>query len=195
MIKVQKRPVSGWGWALVLLALGACSPAPQERQSPVPQDTPTAVSAPEPGAATTPPQEENLGQQLPITARVNIHGTFIDLEVAETVAQQEMGLMYRTYLAGDRGMLFSFKPAQITRFWMKNTKIPLDMVFIHRGKVVAIADNVPPCTQEPCAVYGPDRLLVDQVIELRAGRAAELKLKVGDGIAVEFFSPKTSQKP
>lgn len=186
MTKAKKSQI--WGWTLCLLVLGSCGAEPP--RSPQTDSTPAINPSP-----PTTPAVENLGQQLPITARAIINGTPIALEVAENPEQQQMGLMYRTYLAGDRGMLFPFKPAQITRFWMKNTKIPLDMLFLHRGKVVAIESNVPPCTQDPCPVYGPDRLWVDQVIELRAGRAAELQINVGDGIAVEFLTPPTSPKP
>jgi uncharacterized protein len=59
-------------------------------------------------------------------------------------------------------------------------------VFIRLGKVVEIAPNSPPCSSEPCAVY-PSRVPIDQVIELRGGRAAELGLKVGDLISIEFL--------
>jgi hypothetical protein len=69
---------------------------------------------------------------------------------------------------------------------MKNTKIPLDMVFLRNGEVKAIAANVPPCTAEPCPSYGP-QIPIDQVIELRGGRAAELGLKVGARVSVEFL--------
>jgi hypothetical protein len=126
------------------------------------------------------------GQNLPISAQAEINGQIIQLEVAETPQQQAMGLMFRPELAANRGMLFSFSPARPVQFWMKNVAIPLDMVFLQDGVVRAIAANVPPCTTAPCPVYGPDTA-VDQVIELRGGRAAELGLEAGDSVTVEFL--------
>jgi len=69
-------------------------------------------------------------------------------------------------------------------FWMKNVPVPLDMVFIYQGRIQALASQAPPCVANPCPTYGPQGQLVDQVIELAAGRAAELGLRVGDGVAV-----------
>jgi len=127
------------------------------------------------------------GQVLPISARARIADRPIELEVAKTPEQQSMGLMYRTSLPDDRGMLFEFKPARWVNFWMKNCKISLDMIFLRDGVVTAIEAGAPPCTAEPCPTYGPNTP-VDRVIELRSGRAAELGLKVGDRIAIEFFN-------
>jgi uncharacterized protein len=139
----------------------------------------------------------NAGQMLPISAQAEIRGQRISLEVARTRQQQQMGLMYRTSLADNRGMLFPFDPPQPTSFWMKNTKIPLDMIFLRDGQVKAIFANVPPCKADPCPSYGPENtILIDQVIELRAGRAAELGLKVGDRVTIKFLdrnTPPTTQ--
>lgn len=132
--------------------------------------------------------QENKGQILPITAKTQMGSQIIELEVTATPAQQQLGLMYRQNLPDDRGMLFSFEPARPVKFWMKNTLIELDMVFLRDGKISAIADNVPPCKNEPCPVYGPETD-IDQVIELRGGRAAELGLKIGDRVTIEFIKP------
>jgi len=126
------------------------------------------------------------GQMLPVSAKVQIAGRPIELEVAKTAEQQDIGLMYRTSLPDDRGMLFEFKSARRVSFWMKNCKIPLDMIFLRDGVVEAIELSAPPCTTDPCPTYGPDTG-VDRVIELRGGRAAELGVKVGDRIEIEFF--------
>lgn len=133
-----------------------------------------------------------LAQVLPVTAQVELGGETIDLEVTRTPEEQATGLMYRSSLADDRGMLFSFSPAQPVRFWMKNVVIDLDMVFIHEGKIVGIAADVPPCDSTPCGTYGPGfGVLVDEVIELRGGRAAELGLAVGDAVAVKSLETET----
>lgn len=132
------------------------------------------------------PAPENLGQKLPISAKAIVpNGTTIQLEVAKTPQQQAMGLMYRPALPDDRGMLFPFPSAQPVSFWMKNVPVSLDMVFIHNGVVKYIQPAAPPCANEPCPTYGPNTL-IDKVIELRSGRAAELNLKVGDVIKIEF---------
>ncbi|MEG4331424.1 MULTISPECIES: DUF192 domain-containing protein [unclassified Microcoleus] len=127
------------------------------------------------------------GQVLPVSARARIGDRPIELEVAKTPEQQAMGLMYRTSLPDDRGMLFEFKPARRVNFWMKNCKISLDMIFVRDGVVEAIEVSAPPCTADPCPTYGPNTA-VDRVIELRGGRAAELGVKKGDRIEIEFFN-------
>lgn len=134
------------------------------------------------------------GQTLPISAKAIVAGKVILLEVAKTPEQQAMGLMYRKSLADDRGMLFPFSPPRPVNFWMKNTIIPLDMVFLRKGVVQAIAANVPPCTSDPCPSYGPPTITpIDNVLELRAGRAAELGLKAGDRITIKELHTTTDR--
>jgi uncharacterized membrane protein (UPF0127 family) len=138
----------------------------------------------------TPSPEPQAGQAqvLPISAEADINGQIIQLEVAETPEQQAKGLMYRPPLPDDRGMLFPFNPPRFARFWMRNTPSPLDMVFLRNGEVRAIVNNAPPCEADPCPTYGLDTpTQIDQVIELRAGRAAELGLAVGDRVQIRFL--------
>ena len=133
----------------------------------------------------TKPSSTMQAQQLPVTAKVSIGEEEIELEVTQTPEQQQLGLMYRNYLPENRGMLFSFSPPRRVRFWMKNVIIPLDMIFLKDGKIKAIEANVPPCSADPCSLYGTD-IPIDQVIELPGGRAAELSLEVGDRLEIEF---------
>lgn len=130
--------------------------------------------------------QENSGQSLPIKANTIINGQLIELEVAETDQQQQIGLMSRTSLADNRGMLFPFSPPRPVYFWMKNTLIPLDMLFLRNGVVQAIESNVPPCQSDPCPTFGPN-VEIDQVIELRSGRAKELGLQPADAIKINFL--------
>ena len=152
-------------------------------------------SAP-PTQPKTPPQSvldpiAPRGQKLPVSAQVTISGQTILLEVARTSEEQSTGLMYRTHLAADRGMLFVFVPPRSVGFWMKNTLIPLDMVFVSNGVVKYISKQVPPCTADPCPSYGPEsNTVIDGVVELRSGRAAELRLKVGDRVEIRNYSAK-----
>lgn len=129
---------------------------------------------------------EIQGQELPISATAIMGKEEIELEVTKTPEQQQIGLMFRQSLNPNRGMLFSFSPARITRFWMKNVVIPLDMIFIQEGKIKAIGNNIPPCKVDPCPVYGPDSF-IDTVIELKGGRASELGLKIGDMVKIKFI--------
>ncbi|MBN3908453.1 MAG: DUF192 domain-containing protein [Nostoc sp. NMS1] len=147
---------------------------------------PTTAKPPTPTSGSQTPAPESLGQKLPISAKAIIpNGTTIQLEVAKTPQQQQMGLMYRPALPDNRGMLFGFASPQPVSFWMKNVPVALDMVFLQNGVVKYIQAAAPPCASEPCPTYGPNTP-IDKVIELRSGRAAELKLKVGDIVKIEF---------
>lgn len=163
--------------------LFGCSP-------PVPASSSTQPVVPTqatPHLADNKRSDRNLGQMLPISAKAKVTGGYeIQLEVTRTPEQQSLGLMYRESLPDDRGMLFEFEPARPVSFWMKNVVIPLDMIFIHKGVIRAIAANVPPCTKDPCPTYGPSTS-IDRVIELRGGRAAELGLKVGQQVEIQFL--------
>lgn len=136
------------------------------------------IPSPEPEAASS------LAQQLPLTAMITINGTTINLEVANTPVQQAIGLMHRTSLRDDQGMLFPFTPPRPVNFWMRNVEINLDMLFIRDGKIVAVEADVPPCRTAICPQYGPPRVPVDYVLELRGGRTAELGAEIGDPIVI-----------
>lgn len=171
---------------LMVAFLGLGCTAPSNTAGAPPLDVPPVESGDSTvGEVETPPGVDlSLAQQLPITAKTVLGGEEIFLEVAATPSQQALGLMYRDALPDDRGMVFPMTRPRPVSFWMKNVPVPLDMVFIYQGEIVAIAAEVPPCTAEPCPTYGPANQLVDHVIELRAGRAAELGLAAGDSVAV-----------
>lgn len=99
-------------------------------------------------------QQSSSGQILPISAQTEIAGQTIYLEVAQTFEQQAIGLMNRTALADDRGMLFPIIPPEPVTFFMKDVLIPLDIIFLQDEKVLGIAANVPPCATEPCRSAG-----------------------------------------
>lgn len=125
------------------------------------------------------------GQLLPVTATAEIKGLMFELEVARTPQEQALGLMFRSDLPDNRGMLFPFETARRTSFWMKDVPVALDMVFIRDGEVIAIAPSVPPCPDLPCPSYGPGNEIVDSVLELRSGRAAEIGLQAGDSVIIQ----------
>jgi uncharacterized protein len=106
------------------------------------------------------------------------------VEVATTPAQQEQGLMFRQHLAPDAGMIFDFGTPQTTSFWMKNTWIPLDMLFVAAtGRIINIHERAVPRSLEPIASAGPVRA----VIELNGGTAARLGIKPGDHVVFPIF--------
>jgi uncharacterized membrane protein (UPF0127 family) len=125
------------------------------------------------------------GQNLPISAKLLINQEIIELEVAQTPQQQQIGLMYRDVLPANRGMLFPFNPPQTVSFWMKNVSIPLDMIFISQGVIKHIV-TASPCNLEPCPLYSSN-VSIDQVIELAGNRTKELGIEVGDKITIEFL--------
>jgi uncharacterized membrane protein (UPF0127 family) len=102
------------------------------------------------------------------------------VEVASDDATREQGLMYRDHMADDRGMIFLFPQVGEYPFWMKNTLIPLDMIWIDADhRIVHIAHDVPPCKADPCPNYPPNAKAAS-VLELAAGVAAKHHLRDGD---------------
>lgn len=101
------------------------------------------------------------------------------VEVAASLEQQQTGMMNRNSLAPDRGMIFPYDPPQPVAFWMKNTLIPLDMVFIAPGgKILRIEDSAVPLSLDQVPSGGT----IEAVLELAGGRAAELGIKPGDQV-------------
>ena len=173
---------------MLMVASTGCSAPPASTTTLNPSNSEVVDAVPaSPNASMA--TRSQLGQQLPVTAVATLGGQEIFLEVAATPQQQSLGLMYRDALPDDRGMLFPVSPARPVSFWMKNVPVPLDMVFIYQGTIRAISASVPPCTADPCPTYGPGSQPIDKVIELRAGRAAELGLAVGDPIEVSPIQP------
>ncbi|HEX3700855.1 MAG TPA: DUF192 domain-containing protein [Phenylobacterium sp.] len=125
-------------------------------------------------------------QPLAITTAKGRTARFM-VEMAMTPIQQEYGLMCRKALAGDRGMLFDFGgPTDDVGFWMRNTLIGLDIVYIRPdGTILSIARNAAPLDERPIPAGG----VIRAVLEIRAGRAAELGLAPGDRVSQRIFGP------
>ncbi len=108
-------------------------------------------------------------------------------ELALTPEEWEKGLMFRKKLPDNYGMLFVFKTVDYQWFWMKNTYIPLDIIWISEDKkIVYIAENCKPCLKGDCPSYGVE-IPVKYVLEIKGGKAKEFGIKVGDRI--DFFLP------
>lgn len=100
-----------------------------------------------------------------------------EVEIADTPAARATGLMHRTALADDQGMLFDFKQEKEVFFWMKNTLIPLDMLFVEAsGRIAHIAREATPLSEE----LVPSRAEVRFVLEVKGGLAAQLGIVPGD---------------
>jgi uncharacterized membrane protein (UPF0127 family) len=161
--------LNGFGAALaaaMLAGIAACSPVAAN-------DTPTAAAAshlhPVSGLAVIP---------LTVTTAKGPHR--FQVEVAATAAEQERGLMFRNTMGADEGMIFPSNPPKRTAFWMHNTVIGLDIIYIGADhKVLNIAANAVPYDDTPLPSAGP----VSGVLELNAGRAAQLGIVPGDKVA------------
>ena len=122
--------------------------------------------------------------QTPLTIETAGGPRNFTVEIADNDLTRERGLMFRTALAADRGMLFDFITPQETSFWMKNTLIPLDMLFVRADGVIAnIKADAKPGDLTPIPSDGPIRA----VIEIAGGGAAKLGIKPGDRVKHPIF--------
>lgn len=146
----------------VVAVLAACSPRPAAEASPVAQ-APTAH--PVSGLRV-----------IPVTIATDTGRHVVRAEIAATPAEQAQGLMFRTEMGADEGMIFPRNPPDVASFWMKNTPMSLDIVFIGPDrKVINVAARTVPYSLTPVGARG----LTAAVLELKAGRAAELGIEPG----------------
>jgi uncharacterized protein len=119
------------------------------------------------------------GTRVPITVATAQGDVKLKVEVAHTVEEQARGLMFRTSLPADGGMIFPLSPPRFASFWMKNTLIPLDMIFIRSdGSIARIEPETVPHSLAPV----PSGEVVGAVLELAGGRAAALGINEGDTV-------------
>lgn len=117
-------------------------------------------------------------QSLP-TQVIEVDRQSIVAEIADEAGERQIGLMNRRSMPEGHGMLFVFERAEPVAFWMRNTLIPLDMLFFGEDGVVhTVHSYVPPCTTPDCPLY-PAEKPTKYVLELNAGEAASLSLGVG----------------
>lgn len=111
---------------------------------------------------------------------VELKGERFTVEVAESQEKQALGLMFRESMPEDHGMIFLFPAEGMRSFWMKNTKIPLDIFYFDEDlKLVSVSENTPPCRTSRCPGY-PSLGPAKYVLELNAGKAEELGVQPGD---------------
>lgn len=122
-------------------------------------------------------------QPLEIVTKTGVQ--VFSVEMATTEEEKTTGLMYRKELADGKGMLFDFTPEQEVSMWMKNTYIPLDMIFIRAdGRILRIAENTEPMSTKII----PSRGLAKGVLEVIAGTAQKYGIAPGDRIAHPLFN-------
>jgi uncharacterized membrane protein (UPF0127 family) len=114
---------------------------------------------------------------LTIASKTGVHR--FTVQVAATPEQQERGLMFRKVLPSDRGMIFPYDPPQDVSFWMKNTLIPLDIIFIRADGTIARIANAKALDVTPLPAGEPVAL----VLEIAGGRAKQLGIKEGDRVS------------
>lgn len=136
-------------------------------------------------STATPSQSFEKTQEKPIEITVTTpDGDRVYAELADTPQKRASGLMFREHLDKDRGMLFTFPDSQPWTIWMKNTKIPLDLIWLDRKKtIIHIEPNVPGCRSsgDDCRQYQPNRPAFF-VLELSAGTAERLKMTTGTSL-------------
>lgn len=126
------------------------------------------------------PSSQALKQQ-----QLKINNTLVNIEVADSATQRSRGLSNRENLATNSGMLFVYPEVKEYRFWMKDMKFALDMIFINHAQVVDIIKNVPPPLpgqkEQDLSIYQP-QIPVNMVLEVNAGFTDQNQIKVGDEI-------------
>ncbi len=116
-------------------------------------------------------------------------GRVVIAEIADTPEKMQRGYMFREQVGEEDGMIFVYPSTSFHAMWMKNTLVPLDMVWMDADfRVVHIERSVPPCRKDPCPAYGSLRR-ASYVLEVRGGSIAPDQLALGDRIAVAFPQP------
>lgn len=114
---------------------------------------------------------------------VSLNGHVVAVEVADTPEEREQGLMFRDSLEQDRGMLFIFDESQEAHFWMKNTEIPLDIIFVNDEDIVSeLYSDAQPCLTPFCPAYSSHGK-VKYVVEVNAGYAAKNGIQIGSEVS------------
>jgi uncharacterized membrane protein (UPF0127 family) len=127
-------------------------------------------------AETAQPGAQTGLREVPLTihSKTGVHK--FTVEVAATPEQQERGLMFRRSIAPDHGMIFPYNPPQHVAFWMKNTVIPLDIIYIRDDGHIARIVTAKPLDETPLPSGEP----IVAVLEIAGGRAAQLGIRPGD---------------
>ncbi len=116
---------------------------------------------------------------------VEIKGKKIKVEIADSQAEMEKGLIHRENLGENSGMLFIFPDSEIRSFWMKNTLISLDIIFVDENLEIVDIKNALPCSSEPCALY-TSSLPAKYVLEVNSGFSEQNNLTIGEEVSLSI---------
>ncbi len=168
---------ASWPWLIAILSFLALAPV---------------MGAYAQGLRPYEPLDPGKAQKLPetpISIESNGSSHKFSVELADTPAEHGIGLMHRNYLPIDHGMLFDYQSPQRIKFWMRNTFISLDMIFIRDdGTIAFIAENTVPHSEQ---TIGP-REPVQAVLEFPGGTVARLAIKPGDVVRHQIFNNRLS---
>jgi len=128
-------------------------------------------------------QNKNAGNDA--GQKVCVRSKCYNVEVARTIAEWEKGLMFRQSLDKDAGMFFVYPADGFYPFWMKNTLIPLDMIWLDSNyKIVFVASDAQPCEKDPCPLVYPNQR-ARYVLEVNAGEMKNLGVRTGDTVTIK----------
>ena len=133
------------------------------------------------GCLHSPPQQSQEKVERTIPQACLENGECVFLEIADSPEEREVGLMNRTALAPEAGMLFIHEESGRHYYWMKNTLIPLDIIWIEEKNSIVQVSKAVPCNSEPCPVYAPDSP-AKFVLEVNAGFSEKNGLREGQKI-------------
>ena len=137
-------------------------------------------------AQTAKGDKVDFGEPKPLTIQSENGAHTFQVEEAKTLGQQARGMMYRETMEPDTGMIFEFEEPKLATIWMKNTAIPLDILFVRsNGKILKIEHSHQPYTLRSAS----SEAVVAAVVELKGGRSKELGIRPGDQIDHPFFKP------
>lgn len=147
------------------------------------------------GAFSADPPDTGVAQSLPLaplTVETGKGPVVVQVQVADTDVTRQTGLMYRRSMPEKEGMLFIFQEVRPVAFWMKNTVLSLDILFLDdAGRVMNIARGTRPFSLEPIPADGPTRA----VLELNAGASARLGIEVGDHVHYQSLARSLPSPP
>ncbi|PYS94655.1 MAG: hypothetical protein DMF50_12110 [Acidobacteria bacterium] len=170
-IAARARRIAGGAAFLALVAALAGAPA-------------CASGAPEPAPAPHGTQADARRAEVRFPS-----GRLFVAEIADTPERQTEGYMFRREVGESDAMIFVFPESGVHPFWMKNTLVPLDMIWMDEDfGVLSIEASAPPCKADPCPGYGPLRK-ARYVLEVRGGTAGKERLKTGDRLRISFPQP------
>ena len=138
------------------------------------------------------PERLDLGPSEPLTITTRNGSHDFSVEIADTPAEQTRGMMFREEMGEDTGMLFEFAAPRVSSIWMRNTPLPLDILFVRaNGQILKIEHMAQPYSERSMSSGG----VVSAVLEIQGGRAQTLGIAPGDTLVHEFFgnTEKTSE--